>query len=316
MNDVQRRVVVVTGAGTGIGRATARGFSADGAQVLAVGRRSAPLADTATGHPLIAPLAVDVTAADAPRRVVDAALDRYGRLDVLVNNAGIAGAGPLAELDEAATHAQFATNLLAPARLAHAALGALTVSCGVIVNVTTAVGQRAWPGASMYAAGKAALDSLTRSWAVELAPRGIRVVAVAPGAIDTPIGEHQGLSLNSARHCGAGNSTVRRWAASELPRRWPGPSGDSVNRRRASSPGWCCRSTAGRSSADRPSRSSAAQLSNQTTSRTLSPPCRSARSRMMSKSARNCGSTRNTSAGRSRSTRHIRSSARHCVPSG
>ncbi|RUL94358.1 SDR family NAD(P)-dependent oxidoreductase [Verrucosispora sp. FIM060022] len=114
MNDVPRRVVV-TGAGTGIGRATARGFSADGAQVLAVGRRGAPLADTATGHPLIAPLAVDVTAADAPRRVVNAALDRYGRLDVLVNNAGIAGAGRLAGLDEAATHAQLATNLLAAA---------------------------------------------------------------------------------------------------------------------------------------------------------------------------------------------------------
>ncbi|WP_341716827.1 SDR family oxidoreductase [Micromonospora sp. FIMYZ51] len=210
MNDVQRRAVVVTGAGTGIGRATARGFSVGGAQVLAVGRRSGPLTETATGHPLITPLAVDVTAADAPRRVVDAALDQYGRLDVLVNNAGIAGAGPLADFDETHAHAQLATNLLAPARLAHAALDALTASRGVIVNVTTAIGQRGWPGSSMYAAGKSALDSLTRSWAVELAPRGVRVVAVAPGAIDTPIGDHQGLTPEQ-------RAALRRWQVDHTP---------------------------------------------------------------------------------------------------
>ncbi|MEU0154297.1 SDR family NAD(P)-dependent oxidoreductase [Micromonospora fulviviridis] len=210
MNDEQQRIVVVTGAGTGIGRATARAFAAAGARVLAVGRRAAPLAETAAGQPLITPVTADVTDADAPARVVGAALDRYGRLDVLVNNAGIAGGGPLAGLDEPAARRQLDTNLLAPIRLAHAAVEPLTASRGVIVNVTTTVGQRAWPGSSVYAAGRAALDSLTRSWAVELAPRGVRVVAVAPGAIDTPIGEHQGLSPDQ-------RAVVRRWQLDHTP---------------------------------------------------------------------------------------------------
>ncbi|MEU8261399.1 SDR family oxidoreductase [Micromonospora sp. NPDC048999] len=210
MNNAQRRAVIVTGAGTGIGRATARAFCADGVHVLAVGRRAAPLAETAAGHPLITPLTVDITAPDGPDRLVGAALDRYGRLDVLVNNAGIAGGGPLAELDEKAARHQLDTNLLAPVRLAHAAVAALADTRGMIVNVTTSVGQRAWPGSSVYAAGKAALDSLTRSWAVELAPRGIRVVAVAPGAIDTPIGEHQGLTPEQ-------RAAVRRWQLAHTP---------------------------------------------------------------------------------------------------
>ncbi|MEE3917846.1 SDR family oxidoreductase [Micromonospora sp. BRA006-A] len=146
--------------------------------------------------------------------MVGAALDRYGRLDVLVNNAGVAGGGPLADLDEDAARRQLETNLLAPVRLAHAAVEALAATRGVLVNVTTSVGLRAWPGSSVYAAGKAALDSLTRSWAVEPAPRGVRVVAVAPGAIDTPIGVHSGLSPNGGRRCGTGNSRTPRRAGS------------------------------------------------------------------------------------------------------
>lgn len=205
-----RRTVLVTGAGTGIGRATARAFAAEGANVIAVGRRPGPLEETAEGHPGITPLPADITAQGAPERVVGAALEEHGRLDVLVNNAGIVLGGSLDTLSEDVIGPLLATDLVAPVLLARAALPVLEAPGGVIVNVGTAVGQRAWPGNSLYAAAKAALDSLTRSWAVELAPRGIRVAAVAPGAIDTPIGEHRGLTPEQ-------RAEVRAWQLAHTP---------------------------------------------------------------------------------------------------
>ncbi|WP_028938680.1 SDR family NAD(P)-dependent oxidoreductase [Pseudonocardia spinosispora] len=186
---IDNRVVVVTGAGSGIGRATARCFAEAGDHVLAVGRRTGPLAETAADHRTIRPLVADVTGDGEPERIVATALDGFGRLDVLVNNAALAVSGALADARRELIEPLLATNLVAPILLAKAALPALG-SGGVIVNVSTSVGQRAWPGNGVYAATKTALELLTRSWAVELAPRGIRVVAVAPGAIQTPIADH------------------------------------------------------------------------------------------------------------------------------
>ncbi|MFG2628251.1 SDR family NAD(P)-dependent oxidoreductase [Streptomyces sp. NPDC048473] len=205
-----RRIVVVTGAGTGIGRATARAFADEGAVVLAVGRRAEPLRETATAHDLIEPLVADITAGGGPDRIIEMAVERHGRVDVLVNNAGIVRSGALGTYTTGMIAPQIATNLIAPILLSQAALPLLAASGGVIVNVSTSVGQRAWPGNSVYAASKAALETLTRSWAVELAPRGIRVVAVAPGAIDTPIGEHQGLTP-------AQMTAVRAWQLAHTP---------------------------------------------------------------------------------------------------
>ncbi|MFF9808566.1 SDR family NAD(P)-dependent oxidoreductase [Streptomyces coeruleorubidus] len=205
------RTVLVTGAGTGIGRATAHAFADAGAHVVAVGRREAPLAETAAHHPArISPLVADITADNGPGNIVRTALDRHGRIDVLVNNAGIVDAQSLRTYTRAAVESQLATNLLAPVLLVQAALPALQDSRGVIVNVTTSVGQRAWPGNSLYAAGKAALEVLTRSWAAEFAPLGIRVAAVAPGAIDTPIGEHSG-------HTPEQRAAIRAWQLAHTP---------------------------------------------------------------------------------------------------
>ncbi|MEU4584488.1 SDR family oxidoreductase [Kitasatospora aureofaciens] len=198
-----RRTVVVTGGGTGIGRATARAFAADGAEVLVVGRTAETLAQTAAGHVGIRTLTADITAPDAAEHIVAAAVESSGRIDVLVHNAAAVLPEPAGSLTRGHARTQLETNLLAPLFLTQAALPALEAAGGTVVCVSTAatLGRRAFPGLSVYGATKVALDFLVRTWAVELAPRGIRAVGVAPGETDTGIGERMGWSAEDiARH--------------------------------------------------------------------------------------------------------------------
>ncbi len=179
------QVVIVTGAGTGIGRAAAAAFATGGAHVLGVGRRPQALADSAAHHPSITTLTIDVTQDNAPDAVVKAALDRWGRVDIPVNNASAFAAMPLAQATPDRISELLAVNVLAPSLLARAALPHLKASHGAIINVSSTFGHRPAAGAGHYAASKAALEQLTRSWALELAPDGVRVNAVAPGPTES-----------------------------------------------------------------------------------------------------------------------------------
>lgn len=177
--------VVVTGGGSGIGRATARAFAAAGADVLIVGRTAGRLAETAEGHPRIRHLVADLVDPDVPEEIVSAALGTSGRIDVLVNNAAVTWRARLGEIERPQAERQVATNLLGPLFLAQCAVPHMPDGA-TIVNVSSNPSTRGWPANSVYGSTKVGLDFLTLTWAVELAPRGIRVVSVAPGPTTTP----------------------------------------------------------------------------------------------------------------------------------
>ncbi|MEU2619595.1 SDR family oxidoreductase [Streptomyces sp. NPDC007157] len=191
-------VVIVTGAGSGIGRATAVAFAQAGAHVLGVGRREKPLKDTAAIDSNIEILAIDVCEDGAPAEIIGAAVRRWGRLDHLVNNAGATAVMPLAETDKQVVLDLFALNVVAPSLLAHEALPHLRETSGTIINLSSTYGHRPMAGGAHYAATKAAVEQLTRSWALELAAEGVRVNSIAPGPTRTDVMLHADLSPEAA----------------------------------------------------------------------------------------------------------------------
>ena len=192
------KTVIVTGATSGIGRAAAEAFGRDGASTVLVGRHQTELEEAcaavrAAGAQVVACQA-DVTTADAPQRIVDAAIQAFGQIDVLVNAAGVIASGMLEQTSDEIWDTMMAVNLRAPFRLMRTAAPHLTASKGSVVNVSSVNGLRSFPGVLAYCVSKAGVDHLTRCAAIEMAPRGVRVNAVNPGVTVTNLHRRSGMA--------------------------------------------------------------------------------------------------------------------------
>lgn len=188
------RSVIVTGGGSGIGRAIAGHLAGAGALVTIAGRREAALKETAAAIDAeVVTVPADVGAEGSSDEIVAAAIERFGRLDGVVNNAGLARFGRIEEIVTADLDAMWAVNVRGPAQLIRSALPHLRAVKGSVVNVSSVAGALSMPGRSFYGATKAAMNSLTRSLARELAP-DVRVNGILPGPVDTPMWQDLGLT--------------------------------------------------------------------------------------------------------------------------
>jgi len=185
--------VIITGASSGIGAATAQAFAAAGARVALAARDATRLAQVARGmpgDPLIIP--TDVTDDGAVAALVAQTAAAFGGIDILINNAGVGLAAPVADLSAADLRQALAVDLLGPLALTQAALPHMRArGRGQLIYVSSVVGMRALPYLGGYAAAKAALDRLTEALRVELRGSGIAVTLVRPGATRTSFAEHR-----------------------------------------------------------------------------------------------------------------------------
>ena len=188
---MSEQVVLVTGALAGIGRATASAFARDGASVVVSGRREpegeAFVAELRASGAKAAFIRADVSSEGDVRALVDGAVRDFGRLDVAVNNAGLTGgSGQLATQTLEMYDTMFDTNVRGTFLCLKHELRVMTEQgFGSIVNLSSTFGERGSAGASLYSASKHAVNGFTRSAALEVASKGIRVNAVAPGPVDT-----------------------------------------------------------------------------------------------------------------------------------
>lgn len=191
------KTIIVTGATSGIGRAAAEAFGREGGSVVLVGRHESNVSEAAaavtTAGGRAIPCVADITADDGPERIIRAATEGRGSLDVLVNAAGVIATATLDATTDQMWDSMMAVNLRAPFRLMRAAAPHLAARKGAIVNVSSVNGLRSFPGVLAYCVSKAGVDHLTRCAALEMAPIGVRVNAVNPGVTVTNLHRRGGM---------------------------------------------------------------------------------------------------------------------------
>lgn len=193
-NEMQGKRVIVTGASSGIGRATANRFLSEGAIVVSVGRRMDTLKEVASSNENGVSVVADLSDETQTERCIAEAVEAMGGLDVVVNAAGILKAGRIEDSTLALWDEMMNINLRSIFHLMKLAVPHLERTGGNIVNVSSVTGPRSFPGVLAYCVSKAGLDQLTRCAALELAAKGIRVNAVNPGVVVS--GLHRAGGMN------------------------------------------------------------------------------------------------------------------------
>jgi len=216
--------VIVTGAGTGVGAATARRLAAGGWNVALVGRRANLLeevaADMVKRGGKAAVISADLGEAAAAKTIVDRTVAAFGGIDALVNNAAVIKVLPLAEYTTEILDQHWAVNIRAPFLLIQAALPHLQKQGGAVVNISSSSGTILRPGQSVYGMTKHALEYISRSLAGELAPHRIRINALALGPVDTPIHQTWATDLKAAYEWLAKQVPLGRIAEADEIARW------------------------------------------------------------------------------------------------
>jgi len=188
------KVALVTGASSGIGEATARALAADGAHVAIAARRTDRLAalrdELESAGAQVLTLELDVTDEGAARAAVQSTVDKFGALDIVVNNAGVMLLGPVENADTTDWTRMINTNVLGLMYLTHAALPHLLASQGTVVQISSVAGRVARSGSAVYNASKHAVNAFSEGLRQEVTGRGVRVVLIEPGMVATELREH------------------------------------------------------------------------------------------------------------------------------
>jgi len=202
MKEFEGKVVLVTGASSGIGRATALMAAGRGAKVVMAARRADEIRKMASDIPAEMQLVIgaDLVSRKDREHLVGKAVTQFGGIDVLVNAAGIIASGTVENTTMAAWDEMFDINLRSLFHLTQLALPSLIERKGNIVNVSSVTGTRAFPGVLAYCVSKAGVDQFTRCAALELAPKGVRVNAVNPGVVLTNL--HRSSGFDDEKYAG------------------------------------------------------------------------------------------------------------------